>query len=287
MNPLQETWLVFAHEVRRALRSAKTLVLLILYGLASVMSGIVFVAATRKAQEGLSSLAPGAAADPEAMLKFKMGALSFFFGKEEELLRFLAEVPVIVLFFYKFALFFLPLLIALMGFDQISGELSTRSLRYVSLRARRGSLLAGKVLAQAAVLLGLTAVLNLAVFVYAAATTTPFNVGSGLLAMARFWLLALIYVSAYLGLTALCSALFRTPIVSLLTALCALFGFWLLAILGKFESMSFLRWLTPSTYEPGLGSFDLTQALGSAGAFALFAALFLSLAWAALRWRDL
>lgn len=221
------------------------------------------------------------------MLKFKMGALSLFFGMEEELLRYLAEVPVIVLFFYKFALFFLPLLIALMGFDQISGELSTRSLRYVSLRARRGSLLAGKVLAQAAVLLGLTALLNVAVFVYAAATTDAFHVAAGLAAMVRFWLLALVYVSAYLGLTALCSALFRTPIVSLLTALCALFVFWLTAILGKFESMSFLRWLTPSTYEQGLVSLELTRALGSAGAYALFASVFLALAWAALRWRDL
>jgi ABC-2 type transport system permease protein len=287
MNALTETWVVFSHEARRSARSAKTLVLLILYSLASVISGLIFVAASRKAQEGLATLAGGQQIPADDMVKMKMGALSLFFGKEEELLRYLADIPLVVLFFYKFALFFLPLLIALMGFDQISGELSSRSIRYVSLRARRGSLLAGKVIAQAAVLLGLTAVMNLGVFAYAAATTENFAVGAGLAAMARFWLLALVYTSTYLGLTALCSALFRTPIVSLLTSLCALFVFWLLAMLGKFEKLAFLSWATPSHYEDGLVSLEPLQALGAAGAYVLFAAAFLGLAYLALRRRDL
>ncbi|MGI5864049.1 MAG: ABC transporter permease, partial [Myxococcales bacterium] len=83
------------------------------------------------------------------------------------------------------------------------------------------------------------------------------------------------------------SALFRTPVFSLLTSICALFVFWLLAILGKFERLSFLSWATPSHYEDGLVSVEPLQELGAAGAYVLFAATFLGLAYVALRRRDI
>lgn len=288
MGSLAETVVVFAHEVRRSLRSAKALVLLILYGLASALSGLVFVGATRKIQENLAAITGGTPIPPETMMEMKMGGLSVLFGKDPALLQSLAEIPLIVIFFFKFAVFFLPVLIILMGFDQLSGELSSRSIRYVALRAHRGALIVGKVAAQAAVLFALTALVNVALFAYAAATTEGFALASGALAMARFWLLGLVYASAYLGLCSLCSSLFRTPVFSLLTSLCALFVFWLLALVARFQpDLSFLAYVVPSHYEEGLVHPKLLHALPSVGAYAAFAAVFLGLSWLRLRSRDL
>jgi len=287
MSPFRETLIIFTHETRRNLRSAKTLVLLILYALATTLSGVAFVTATRKLQEGITSMSGGQALPAEQLNELKMSGLSMIFGKDETLIRYLAEVPLVVVFFFWFALLFLPLLTALMGFDQISGELQSRSLRFVSLRARRGSVLAGKVLAQVALLFGLTAIINLGIFAYAALSTEGFQVGVGLLSLLKFWLLGLVYASTYIGLSALCSTLFRVPIFSLLTTLCVLFSFWLVAILSRFESLRFLGYAVPSHYESGLYSPEWAKLFSSLGAYGAFAAVFLSLAWLALRARDL
>ena len=287
MSPFRETLIIFAHETRRALRSAKALVLLILYSLATTLSGVAFVTGTRKLQEGLSSMTGGQELPTEQLNELKMGGLSAIFGKDETLIRYLAEIPLVVVFFFWFTLLFLPLLTALMGFEQLSGELQSRSLRFVSLRARRGSVLAGKVLAQGALLVGLTAVVNLGIFVYAALSTEGFQVGTGLLSLLKFWILGLVFASSYIGLTALCSALFRVPIFSLLTELSILFGFWLAALLSRFESLHFLGYFVPSHYESGLFSPEWAKLLPSVGAYAVFAAIFLCAAWFALRARDL
>lgn len=287
MEVLREILLVFAHEMRRSLRSAKTLVLLLLYGLATGAFGLLFVAGTRTVQENLNAATQGRELPPEALMQMKMGGLSVLFGKDEAQLHYLASIPLVVVFFAKFALFFVPLLAALMGFDQISGELQTRSIRFVSLRVRRGALLAGKVLSQLGLLVGLTAAVNLGTFAYAALSISGFPVGAGLLALARFWLLTLIAATAYVGLAMLCSALFRAPIFSLLTALSALVALWVLALLAHVESLRLIGYALPSHYEEGLFRPDLMSVLASMGAYAGFAALFLGLSYVALRMRDL
>jgi len=286
MSPFSEPFIVFQPEMKRSLRSAKTLVLLVLYALATVISGLVFIAATRSLQDKLNETLKGQELPPEALMQMKLGGLSVIFGKDEEQLKYLASMPLVVIFFAWFALFFLPLLTALIGFDQVSGELQTRSIRFVSLRARRGSLLAGKVLAQLALLLGLTAVMNLAIFGYAALSIQGFPVGPGFAAMARFWALTLVYATAYVGVATLCSCLFRTPIFSFLTAVAYLFVTWVLALLAHLDRFKWVVYALPSHYEDGFFKADPLAVLGSVGALCGFAAAFLALSYLALRTRD-
>lgn len=288
MTPLRETLLIFGHEMRRHLRSAKTLVLLILYSLATVFSGLLFVGATRKVQEQLDKAGQGQPVPPEVLMQMKMSGLSAIFGKgNDEQLQYLASIPMVVVFFAYFALLSLPVLTALMGFDQVSAELNTRSIRFVSLRVRRGALLAGKVLAQLALLIGITAVVNLGIFTYAALSSEGFPVGAGLVAMARFWVLTLVAASTYVALSTLCSTLFRTPIYSLLTALTVLFVLWVTAGLSNFDALSFLQYGLPSHYAAGLFRPDALGVLTSVGAYSAFSAAFLGLAYLTLRARDI
>jgi len=287
MSPLKETFLVFAHEMRRNLRSARTLVFLILYGLATALFGLIVVSVTRSLQEQINNVTHGEPLPPETVMQAKMGGLSLFFGKDDVLLKSLAEIPIVVVLFASFALLFLPALSALVGFDTVSQELQNRSLRFVSLRVRRGSLLAGKMLAQLGLLVGLTAAMNVGVFVYAALSVKGFTVGAGLLAMTRFWGLSLVYVAAYVGLTTLCSTLFRTPIFSLLTNFSILFAFLVLWLMSKFDSLAAVAWFLPSSYKDGLFSPEPIPVLTSIGVYLGFTAIFTGLAYLALSRRDL
>ena len=65
--------------------------------------------------------------------------LGFFVNKDPAMMEALSRVPVLVLVVFKMTLFFLPAYIVLMGFDQVSGEVGPRSIRYVTVRARRSS----------------------------------------------------------------------------------------------------------------------------------------------------
>src|SRR5258707_878339 len=60
----------------------------------------------------------------------------------------LAAIPIVLLVVFKLTLRFLPLFIALMGFDQLAGEVGPKSIRYLVVRAKRSSMILGKLLSQ-------------------------------------------------------------------------------------------------------------------------------------------
>jgi ABC-type transport system involved in multi-copper enzyme maturation permease subunit len=195
------------------------------------------------------------------------------------------------------ALFFVPLFIALLGYDQLSAELSTGSVRYLAVRARRGSILAGKFLAQALVMGVLLAVVLVGLFVAGAGMRPGLEPLPYAAAAARFWLGGAALSFGYLALTSLSSAVTTGPGGSLLLNVGALFVFWLLDVVGGRAAMIHhlggppswteqLRWLSPSAYVSGV--------LGSTGAllsstlvYAVFGAAFLAAGWAIFRARDI
>ncbi len=261
--------------MRRTVRSAKSIVFLIFYSLAAIASGMVFFKATSVLQTALNA-APGHA---DALTH---GALAIVFSHDTETVRYLSQIPLVVVFLIWFSFLFLPLLATLIGFDQIAGELQTKSLRFTVLRARRTSLLIGKAAAQLLVLLGLTAIINLAVFVYSA-VFLDFPIALGLVAMARFWLLTFVYASAYVGLVSLCSTLFRTPILSLLTSFSILFAFWILRLLN----LPVISYFIPSNYQENLFSPDFSKVMVSVAAYSGFAAVFIGLSVLVISRRNL
>src|SRR5690606_38782883 len=121
-------------------------------------------------------------------------------------------------------------------------------------RARRSSILFGKFLSQAALLIGLVLAIDLGIFVVARMVDPGFTVAQMVPALLRLWTAAIVYSLAYLALTTLCSSLFRTPAVSLVVNFAALFGFWLLHVVGGFLEGPgrALRHLSPSAHADGL-----------------------------------
>ncbi len=228
------------------------------------------------------------------------------FSDDPALLDFLVQFPLGILVTFKLTLVFLPAYIAIIGFDQLSGELGPKSIRYLTVRARRSSILIGKYLAQETVLLALTFVIDLGLLIYARVKLEGFTTGTLLWQLGRLVLASMVFSLAYAALTSLCSAVFRQPVVSLVMNFLFLPPIWLLAKVPGLiwiedvrgigsapvehvvkSRWAYLRYGSPWAYVDDLLHPELGRLAVSVGAHLAYAALFLGIAYAVLRRRDL
>jgi ABC-type transport system involved in multi-copper enzyme maturation permease subunit len=291
VESIREIPIVARAELYRMVRSARTIVLLVLYCLFSTLVLLIVGSVARAFQSSVNRQI-GGQADPEAIQRAfaeaRRGVLGILLSGDAAILEALKEIPLVVVIVFKVSLLFLPAYVALIGFDQMSGELSQRSIRYLTVRARRSSILFGKFAAQAALLLGLVLLVDLGIFLYAKATNDDFTAALAAKTLLRFWIAAIVFSLAYLSLTSLCSALFRAPALSLVVNFAALFGFWLLDAIGQPDTaLAPLRYLSPSQYSANLLHPRVAEFAISAGAYAGFGAGFLCLAYLVMRGRDL
>jgi len=306
LEGIREIGVIFTAEFWRTLRSARVVVLLLLY---LMFTGITFLTfrwfanlSEQEVEKQISKLKEEGADEDEVRAKVKESTdkakkevISKVFGNDDEAMtEALLVMPLVVLVVFKLTLFFLPIYIAVMGFDQISGEVGPRSIRYLTVRSRRSSVMFGKYLAQGAVLALLMLVIDAALCVYGKASDADFSFAAMNLTLGKLWLSALVFSLAYLALTTLCSSLFRQPAVSLVVNFIALFGVWLMALIGEAAKqmnehgvVQYVRYGSVWYYRTDLlhPHFDRLAAAG--GAHLGFTLLFLGLAWLVLRRRDL
>jgi len=262
LNGLNEIVVIWSAECRRTLRSSRVVALL---GLYSLFSLLIFLAAVFL-RSLVQQLAEAGMVPPSE------------------------DLPLSVRGVYYLSLFFLPLYIALMGFDQVSGEVGPRSIRYLTVRSRRSSVVLGKLFAQATVLLGLVLVLDLGLCVYAAVTTPGFGFAFFMRYLVHFWVASMLFSFTFLSLTSLCSSITTSPAVSLilnLTVLLFSLILWMTALAEQTNPLRNARYLSPLRYSLGLLSPETAQVATSAAAYVVFSVIFLGGALAALRTRDL
>ena len=301
MEDFQEIGAIWRGETRRALKSGRVLVLLILFLL---FVGLALTIGAFFSRWG-DSLAPGGS-NPTAELASRKDFLQRFITDDLAMIDSLAAIPLLLLGVFKFTLMFLPLFITLMGFDQLAGEVGPKSIRYLVVRVKRSSIIKGKLLSQLTLfglLMGLCTVLMVLVSKLLNPNFAPADVA--------FWtgkliISSLVLSMAYLSLTSLFSALVKQGGVSLVLNIIALFVIWFIAFIGgwfrfpgeealpgtlamiKPESLwAYLRYGSVWQYagdllHPHWGRF-LTAALVHVG----FGLVFLGLAQLALRRRDL
>lgn len=261
MDGLKEIAVIWSAETLRSLRSARTLVLL---GLYSMFSLVVLLVATLVARN------------------IRLDAQ----GMEA-----LEQMPPDVAWIFKITLWFLPVYVALMGFGQISGEVGPRSIRYLTVRARVSSVLMGKFLVQASLLVGLVFLIDVGLFVYARFAHPNFVFSAMALNLLKVWVATLVFALAYVALTSFCSSLFRASGLSLVFNFVMVMTFLVMELAGwYFEGKNFLtyiRYLAPSYYSANLLSPELSQFGLAALAYACFTGVFLGGSYAVLRARDL
>jgi|APLak6261679142_1056127.scaffolds.fasta_scaffold00202_16 ABC-type transport system involved in multi-copper enzyme maturation permease subunit len=237
MQDFQEIGAIWRGETRRALKSGRVLVLLILFllfvGLALTIVGGINHQLNAKFDQQIAM----AGADPEAakeqLIAGKKQFLSTFITDDEAMLDSLAAIPVVLLVVFKLTLRFLPLFIALMGFDQLAGEVGPKSVRYLVVRVKRSSIILGKLLSQAT-LFGLLLVICTVLMVLVSKLLNPEFAALDV----ALWTVKLVLTSftlsiAYLALTSLFSAITRQGAVSLVLNIIALFVIWFVALIGE------------------------------------------------------
>jgi ABC-type transport system involved in multi-copper enzyme maturation permease subunit len=294
MSPVAEIQLLVGRELRRSMRSAKGVLLVLLTVLGALVAALAGGAAATS-ERALTERAAAAMIPPEAIAEAKRQLYVQISG-DPALADALATVPLALIMILKVTVWLVPLLVALLGFDAVAGELQHRSVRFWTVRARRSSYFLGKMLglwATAALLSLLLDAVADGIAVARGYATVGEALGWGL----RFWLVAVLIAGVWGALATLVSSRFRAPILALLVTFAVFFVLWLFGLGGFFArlgerlegapapagGMSWYEYLYPNAYDAMLASADglrvltgaailggATAALAAAGA-ALFA----------------
>lgn len=292
MEALRETLIIAEHDLVHSVRSTKALVFLFIYALLSVMSGAGVVWTVAKLNDKVNEqIGPLAAQMPEAQFEEKKAEayLEFvkLFVEDDSQAEYLTSIPLIILFFFWATRLFLPWLIALMSFDQINGTIHNRSIRYTLLRARRGTVLAGKLIANMVLVIGLTVITNLVLVLLAIFMIDDFDTGAAFWHLLRFWGLVMPLGLCFVAMMAWLSATFRYPYSSLIVGLALLLLTGVVNLVAPvWEEVEFLKWGVPWHYSGYLMSHLPGEQLFGVGGLLGFAAIFILLAYVTLRWRD-
>jgi ABC-2 type transport system permease protein len=324
LDGLTEIAVIWRGELGRSLKSGRAVVLLVLFLMfTAILLLVTGLAAHRWNQrqeqafnEEIEKSPFKADLDPSKVAEQKKKATSgasekkflvglLFSDDDAALQEALLALPFGLLIVFKLTLIFLPLFITLMGFDQLSAELSAKSIRYLVVRVRRSSLVLGKFLTQATVLALLTAICVSAMVAVSLVVDPDFGFGKAALVLLKLWSAAMVFSLAYLALSSLCSALFKQPPVSLVLNMISLFAIWCVALIGslylvpgqnvsamsfssyKSESVvAFIRYASVWHYSADLIHPSLSRFAGASAAHLGFAMLFLAASYLVLRTRD-
>jgi ABC-type transport system involved in multi-copper enzyme maturation permease subunit len=223
LNAATEIGLLVTRELRRSVRSLKGVILGIITLVGAVIASVALV--------WIQGAAVEEAGSQEAFDQVNRKLLEQGTG-DAALAAQLARMPDSLRNFLDITVWLAPLLIALLGFDGIAGELQHKAVRFWTVRARRGSYFAGK-------LLGLWALVGLVILVLNVIVGTV-AVAKGYVSLvdllkwgSRFWLVAFVIAGAWAAIATLISSLTKQPIAALLTTFGVFFLLWLSNLIGE------------------------------------------------------
>jgi ABC-type transport system involved in multi-copper enzyme maturation permease subunit len=305
MADISEIGAVWKAETKRATRSGRGIAVMVLFLFAETLTlgvgGCINVNANRQFDEVVT----GQGASPEdvrtMLVSKKREFLKNFSRNSEATVEVIAEVPLVLLLVFFATILFIPLLIALMGFDQISAEVGPKSIRFLVVRAQRSSVLLGKYLSQLTVLAVLLLVCIVAMVGVTRWLNSDFQWAQCFRWAVKMWGAAMTIGCAYAALTTLCSAVTRAGPLSLFLNIILLFLMWFAGLLLSSRAMpdsppgllplepspiAYGKYLLPSHFEGSMLSPAPLE--WGAGLIALlgFTGIFLGLAQLALDERD-
>lgn len=271
---LNEVTQVARGAIGRLLRSRRAVVLGVVWLLGIALFAYLLSSATVGASISTGDSAEQTQAGTELALR-NFGKLS-----EATIAAVIADaIPLRMMIAFLFPLSLIGIFVVLLGFDQIAGDIPTRSLRYFSIRVRRSSLVLGTLLAQLAIVVPLMLATSAVAMAMAwiVGTTAPvltvFSWG------ARFALTAVLVIAADAAIVCACSAFAKTSPQALLTyvglsVIFTLTGFlasagWSPGTLAS-SILPPLKYLLPDTFRPLVLSPLLNEAaLGVVGLLAI------------------
>jgi len=224
VTPAAEITLVAGRELKKSIRSVKGIILGILTLLGSFLAVLicVWIESGVRAKMGADSTAAYQEAYEHAAIKA---------GSDPAVAHYVAHMPLSLVTFLKVLVWIGPLLVALLGFDSISGDLQHRSVRYWTVRSRRWSYLLGKFFG----LWGIVSIVTLALTVLSSIVVLIrgyITVGDFFTWGLRCWLVSALIVGTWTAVATFVSSRFKTPLLALLTTFGAFFCMWLPGFIG-------------------------------------------------------
>jgi ABC-2 type transport system permease protein len=214
---LKEIGAICRGEVTRGLQGGRAAVLLVLFFFFSalVLTVVGFLSHRFNVEIEKTISAAGDLTQANAQLLEQKKSMLAFFSNDKRLIDALAQLPLVLLVTYWLTSWFIPFFVALMGFDQLSGELAPKSIRFLVVRVERRSIVFGKLLAQAVILFFALTLSTLLMMLAGRVLNPEFTVGSMLTWSFKLMLSFFAIGLSWLTLTSMCSAFFRQPAVSL------------------------------------------------------------------------
>jgi ABC-type transport system involved in multi-copper enzyme maturation permease subunit len=244
MSPVAEVLLVAQRELRKSVRSAKGIALFVLSLLGGVAVALLFAWVEKMKREKLGSAPPEVVAEFQRQLVLGLG------NGDEVLGEALVKAPTALLYAFKVTVWLGPLLVALLGFDAVSGELQYRTVRYWTVRSRRESYYVGKVLGLWAVVSGLTLLIH--VLIWGIVISRGETAGAVVEWGPHFWVVSLPISLVWCAIAQLVGSQFRAPILSLLMTLGSFFVIWILYVVGASGKVPPLLYVYPNVYDDWL-----------------------------------
>ncbi len=238
MNPVSEVGLIAQRELRRNFRSVKGVVMAVL----TLLGGIGIALIRLKAEQMNDGKFT-----PEDIQELQERLLAHQYGDETG--HYLAVVPPMLFGMLVMTVWLCPLLVSVLGFDAIAGEMQHRTVRYFTMRARRGSYYVGKTLGLWLVVAIITLVLHSLVWLLGitrGGISSSIAFGWGF----HLWLITLPIAAAWSALAIFIGSQFKSPILALLVTFASffiLFFMWLISLVS--DSTKWLGYLYPNTYE--------------------------------------
>ena len=264
-------------ELRKNFRSVKGIALLII----SLLGGGAFALINAIGQK-MKRAELGEIPHEELRALREKGFSKFY---NEEIGKFLSDTPEVLWVVLMITIFCSPLLVAIMGFDGISGERQHRSVRFWAVRARRSSYFLAK-------FFGLTATVSLVFLIMHAVIWVVLMAGGVAPAGTvlnwgiRFWLTSIPIVAAWSALATFLGSLFKTPIVSLLVICSSTFVLFVIRLIGGAAEIPALTWVYPNKYDDLLLHPNPQTAGLGLGGLLLFALIFTGAGTALFTKRD-
>ncbi|MBI5536185.1 MAG: ABC transporter permease subunit [Deltaproteobacteria bacterium] len=215
MSAVAEIKWTCLRELRRNLRSAKGIAMSVLFLLGGGAASLIYAAI---AEIALRKDIPAEAIREQRQKVWENVYDDLGIG------QYLSHAPLFFVAMFKALWWLIPFLTLMIGFEQVCADLQHRSIRYDVVRARRWSIVTGKSIAiwleVSALVLGLNVFVWIVTMIRGDASFAVTLSWGG-----RLWLLNVVYIATWAGLTVLMSSLTRRPILALFMGLVVFSGF--------------------------------------------------------------
>jgi ABC-type transport system involved in multi-copper enzyme maturation permease subunit len=241
VSPLSEVRFVAQRELRKSFRSAKGIVLLVLSLLGGTAVTLLLAWVQQLKREKLTNVTP------EMMESAREDAMTQAFG-DPATGKLLAHTPEVLLAVFFITIWLTPLLISLLGFDNVSGDMQHKSVRYWTLRTRRASYMVGKWLGLWTTVSAITLTMHAVIWVVCIARGEA-PAGTAINWGLKLWIITLPISAVWCGISTLVSSIFKTPILSLLATFAVFFVLWVTFLIGLRFNVDALTYVYPNTYD--------------------------------------